>query len=389
MTLRGTADREAHVVVEIHFARLSCAALLLILATAPLPPLEAQTGSLSGVVVDSSGAGILGAQLSLGSLRTRTDERGEFYFAAVATRNVTLRVRRLGFLPDSVNLVLQDLPQGRVRIKLASAPTTLLPVVIKSTEPRYTGRLAGYYERLDRRVSGYFITRDQIDRENPRFLSQLLTHAPGISPSRMRGGGSSIRMRNRNCSPLVWLDGIPMGAGEVDLDAFVPSSLQGIELYLGSTTAPLKYIAPRDQSSCGTVLLWSRGPDTDPPVRNLRPRFDLESMMAATQVYTAEQVDRPVASDPSHQLSVDYPRAVFAAGGGGFVLAEFVVDAAGKVEDGTFGIVSSTDPLLSDAVKAAVQKATFKPAIRRGSAVRQIVMQPFAFPARERKNPRG
>ena len=46
-------------------------------------------------------------------------------------------------------------------------------------------------------------------------------------------------MRGRTCWPLVWIDGTPMPAGEVDLDAFSPSTIQGIELYLGSTTAPI------------------------------------------------------------------------------------------------------------------------------------------------------
>ena len=93
--------------------------------------------------------------------------------------------------------------------------------------------------------------------------------------------------------------------------------------------------------------------------------------------------------DPQHAVSVEYPAPLFASGVGGSVIAEFIVDTDGKVEEGSVGIVSSTDPLLSDAVRRAIEVATFRPAMLRGSAVKQVVQQPFSFPSREKKNPRG
>jgi TonB family protein len=178
-----------------------------------------------------------------------------------------------------------------------------------------------------------------------------------------------------------------MGAGEVDLDAFAPTSIHGIEIYLGATTAPMGFIANRDQSSCGTILLWSRGPDTDPITRRgSTQRFNLESMIASLKVYTADQVDQPAAVDPKYEMKVEYPPTVFAAGTGGSVVVEFVVDSVGRVEPGTLGIVSSSDQLLSDAVKRAVEAASYTPARLKGAAVRQVVVQPFSFPPRDRKN---
>src|SRR5205823_14207004 len=143
----------------------------------------------------------------------------------------------------------------------------------------YTGRLAGYYQRLEKRSGGYFITRDQIDRENPRTLSQLLLHVPGITPYKGRAGSQGIRMRGRLCWPLVWIDGTPMPAGEVDLDAFAPQTIHGIELYLGSTTAPIRYMYNRDLPSCGTILIWSRGPDSDAITSTPTPRGRLEALV--------------------------------------------------------------------------------------------------------------
>jgi TonB family protein len=349
------------------------------------------SGSVAGTVTDSSGAAVYGAEVSLVGTQAsvRSGESGEFLLGHVAQGVVALRVRRLGF--TSVSLQTQVTPQEgptRIEIRLARVATALKPVLVQAKRIDYTGRLAGYYQRLEHQSGGYFIERAQIDRENPQMLSQLLTHVPGVHTLRMRGGGGGVRMRGRNCWPLVWLDGLPMGAGEVDLDAFPPSSIQGIELYLGATSAPARYAGMRDQASCGTILLWSRGPDTD-PVTSVRPAWDLEKMVASLSVFTADQVDRTARLDSVHQIYVVYPQPLFVARVSGTVVAEFVVDTNGRIEDGTFGIVSSTNPLFSEAVRQALQSAIYTPAIRHGSAVRQVVQQPFDFTLRKGHPPGG
>jgi TonB family protein len=252
----------------------------------------------------------------------------------------------------------------------------------------YTGRLAGYYERLEKRSNGYFITRDQIEHEGPRLLGQLLQHVPGVTAVRGRGGITGIRLRGRTCWPLVWIDGTPMPSGEVDLDSFSPTSIHGIELYLGSTTAPARYIYSRDVSSCGTILLWSRGPDTDPITTTPTPSVDLQSLIAQMSVFNADQVDRRATLDTTRLLQLSFPPPLFAAGIQGLVIAEFVVDTVGRVESGTVGIVSSTAPLFTDAVRVALESAAYIPALKDGHAVRQFVQQPFEFSVNRQIRPR-
>lgn len=338
-----------------------------------------QTGTISGTVTDSTGSPIVGAEVVvLGTgASMATDDRGEFRVHGLRPGSVVVKARRLGFRADSANARIGD-TVAVVALRLAPVAATLKPVVIKTNRVEFKGRLAGYYQRLERRNSGYFITRAQIDRENPRNLTQLLQRAPGMIQFRGRGGLSSVRMRGRNCWPLVWLDGTPMPSGDVDLDGIAPSTLHGIELYLGSTTAPLRYQAPRDLSSCGTILLWSRGPDTD-PIPSRRGSWNIEALVSALQVYTADQVDVRAQLDPARPIEVEYPAALFAEKTPGSVVAEFVVSADGRVEDDTFGVVSSTDRLFTDAVRRAVQSAVFTPAKLKGKAVRQVVHQPFSF----------
>lgn len=356
------------------------AATALALASVTPSISDAQAALVVGIVADSAGAPIVGAEVRVQgtAASTVTGDRGDFRIAGLRAGAVMIKARRLGFRPDSISAEAVDIPVAPVTLHLRRVAAELAPVVIKSHRVEYRGRLAGYYERLDRRSPGYFITRSEIDKQNPRTLSQLLQRAPGMTAFRGRAGLSGVRMRGRQCWPLVWLDGTQMPSGEVDLDGIPPSTLHGIELYLGSTTAPTRYTLGRDLSSCGTILLWSRGPDTDPITRR-GPTVSLEALVASLQVYTADQVEVQAKLDPSRSIEVEYPPALFAEHTPGRVIAEFVVDRTGHVETETFGIVSSSDKLFSEAVRKAMPDVLYTPAQINGTAVRQLVHQPFTF----------
>lgn len=335
--------------------------------------------TLSGVVTDTDGLAIAGAVVSVAntSLASKTDERGEFRITGMPPGLVEVRARRIGFAPETqrVEVGARGDP-APLRFQLAALPAMLDRVVIRRERMGYTGRLAGYYQRLEHRSSGQFITREQFDRNESRSLSQLLARSPGVSSVFLRGGGGAVRMRGRTCRPLVWLDGVPMPAGEVDLDAFPVSTLHGAELYLGSTTAPLDYAGHR--SGCGSILLWSRGRDTDPKPSRRDP-VDLEALVASLSVFTAEQVDTRAVLRSQERLDAAYPPELFATRTSGTVVAEFVVDAGGRIEPETLTIISSTHAVLTEAVKQALERSSFAPAQKDGKAVRQVLRQRFDF----------
>jgi TonB family protein len=347
----------------------------------PVRQLSAQgQGDITGTVTDTTGIPLFGAEISISTTRGQvfSDERGNFLFGGVPAGPLTLNARRLGFAPTQVDVIVSQGSTATVTLRMKQVVATLAPVVVRPTHMNYTGRLAGYYSRLEKKSSGYFITREEIDKQNPRMLGQLLQRVPGVTASRMRGGITGVRMRGRNCWPLVWVDGTAMPSGEVDIDSFSPNTIHGIELYLGSTTAPARYTYTRGVSSCGTILIWSRGPDTDPLIRTPIPSFNLEEL-GKLVIFNADQVDRRAQLDTTQHLSLDFPPSLYAAGVRGLVVAEFVVDTAGRVEDGTLGIVSSTAPPFTEAVRTALQTAMYVPAVKGGKPVRQLVHQPFEF----------
>ena len=365
----------------------SAAALCALAAFALLSPQRgnAQVTAI-GTVKDSSGIPLAGATVTSTATGQSaiSNERGEFRLAGLVAGD-ELKARRLGFSPSTRKLSPTQ-SQNEVDFRLGAIPRLLNPVVVSSSKPEYKGRLAGYYQRLERRSNGYFISRELIDKRSTGSLSQLLKSAPGVNSIGIRGGGRGIRMRGRGCRPLVWLDGVPMPAGEVDLDAFPTSTLHGIELYLGSTNAPSDFTLNGGFSSCGTIILWSRGKDTESARSASKRPIDLERMIESLKIFSADQVDTPASLSSSSALDIEYPPELYSTSVSGSVLAEFVVDTTGSVEQETVSIVASTHPLFSAATIKALQNTRFTPAVKGGVRVRQVVQQPFSFVPGQRKS---
>jgi TonB family protein len=364
--------------------------LAMILACGVAPPRSAaaQGGALSGVVRDSAGGiGIAGAEVRIDgtAFRAITDEQGAFRFAKGTALGSALRIRRLGFVPRLI-AVSQEASGAPIDVLLTPSVQQLGTVQVRAERTKYGGRLAGYYERLERRSIGQFITRADIERERPSQITDMIQRAPGVTLARGRPGMLRVRMRGRDCSPLIWLDGAALSLGDIDLDAFSPASLEGIEMYLGAAAAPQRYQGSRGRNECGTILLWSRGPNAEVrlSVHDVDPA-ELESLIASLSVFTADQVEAPASLDSASLPAVEYPPSMRASGVSGVVLSEFVVDTSGFAEPATFGVVSTSHPLFTDAVRTAVRGAQFKPAIRNGRRVRQLVRLPVAFTAPSRE----
>lgn len=341
-------------------------------------------GNLAGQVTDSGGNPLLGVEIAIegSSLRTITDERGSFRLRGVPARELRVRARRIGFLPAEISVSFIGERRDQLAIQLAPLAQLLAPVVVSRRTGKYSGRLAEYYERVDRRSGAYFITREEIDAANARSLAHLLRRVPGVTLLRGGGGSTMVRLRGRSCRPLVWIDGFALAAADVDLESFSANTLHGVEVYLGFSTPPLRYLSARETSNCGTILLWSRGPDTEIGAQNPDLLNRLENLVASAAVFTADQVERRATLDTVQSVEVLLPPDLLAPGAGDHVIAEFVVGRNGIVEESTVGIVSATRPRLANTVRQALPRLVYIPATRGGRPVRQLVHQRFDFPPR-------
>jgi protein TonB len=96
------------------------------------------------------------------------------------------------------------------------------------------------------------------------------------------------------------------------------------------------------------------------------------------KAYSEIEVDSTVALDPSAE-GPQYPPALLKAGVQGVVYARFIVDTVGHVDTATMVVLDKPDPEFVAAVRTALGRMTYRPAILRGRAVAQLVEQPFIF----------
>lgn len=371
-------------------ASRSCLALALAAACAlaAAPVTAGAQQPMSGLAVDAESNPLSGVEVSIEGtdIVAVTSDRGEFRLPRTPPPPFVVRARRIGFTSVSVEVVGGQ-RIGPVTLVMRPVAQTLPSVNILPERVVHTGRLAEYYTRLDRRSAGVFITREDIDRSNARNLSVLLERVPGLQIMRGRVGSTILRFRGRSCRPLVWFDGVPMPSADVDINSFAPSTLHGVELYFGLSTVPARYVGLRDSATCGTILLWSRGPDTEFRPEEVASPQEIERMVRRLGAHTAENVDSAARLDNNRVLQVPYPPVLLAERRRGRVVAEFVVNPDGRVEPNTIGIVSSTHPLFTQAVRATLQVAAFLPAMKGGQRVFQLVHQAFDFdPVRRDRN---
>lgn len=343
---------------------------------------EVGTGGVSGMVRDSLGTPLVGAQITVGGseLVAESDERGEFVLAKARAGEMSIRVRRVGYQPDTVRvnvLAGQTIP---VEIVLHRIAVELAPLVVYGRR-NVTGPMAGFYERLSR-GHGHFLTREQIERRNPHNMTDLFRMIPGARLEPTRFGSARVRFRGSRSAPLVWLDGTPLYAGEFDLDSVDPRTFEGIEIYSGASSVPAEFQGNRAiSSSSGTIILWSRRGELRPkkPKAGYSAAREIQRMIEEKLVFTANQVDVPARPDSGDLIRPVYPDSLFENSVGGTVVVEFVVNRGGEVDMETFNIVSMTHPSLGESVRRAVRDQRYRPAMRNGYAVQQVVQQPFNF----------
>ena len=371
-------------------AALSAAAALAVFSPPELHgqarDIAASTGAITGAVRDSTGARLVGADLWIAgtALRTVSDTAGRFRLVGVPTGAGTLQVRRLGYRAASVPVTVEDGATSTITVTLARLPQELDPVLVEANRQPGVRYLQGFYERRSK-GHGYFVTREQIASRNTSFMTDVLRSlVPGVRITSSRLARNAVRLRGNRCAPLVWLDGAPAMAGEFDLDVLSPETVSGIEIYSGPATVPIEFRSTRGLEACGVIVVWSRVEAPEPRAPRRQSKRSPVEGDVPVRVYTAEEVDTAARVDSTGMSEPFYPDSLYAFGVAGEVVAQFVVDTTGLVIPETFIPVSSTHAAFTESVRRALWRSKFRPAVRAGRRVRQVMVLPYRFVINDR-----
>jgi hypothetical protein len=249
----------------------------------------AQDGArIAGRIVNkATGAPLAGADVELapGARRVVSDDSGRFRIDAILPGNVTLFVKRIGFVPESLYVTLGVREDLDVVVELQQSVQQLDTVnVAAAAAPIARGKLAAFHER--KRVGiGRFIDSTILAQQENRRLGELIaSRTPGSRLIRAkgsgaawlattRGSGSIISMNAldpmdrrrgadpRACYPDVYLDGAVVyqygnGMPLFDLNGLTTAHVAAIEVYVGPGQTPIQYA--KVGAVCGVVLIWSK-----------------------------------------------------------------------------------------------------------------------------------
>ncbi|HEY2379053.1 MAG TPA: carboxypeptidase regulatory-like domain-containing protein [Gemmatimonadaceae bacterium] len=228
-------------------------------------PVAAQKGRVTGLVRDSAGAPLPEADVSITSahILTRTDNSGAFVLSRVDPGQAEVSVRRLGYVPRSVQVDVKPNTNDTLVVVMMAQALELPGVDINDHTRRHMLWIEDFYRRRATGIGGTFFTRDDIEARHASRLSDVLRDAPGVRFVRSRGG-SGIRFDSpanfrRDCLPQYFVDG--QRVPNLEVDDFSARDIEGVELYAGPSSTPTQF-QQGAVSSCGTVVIWSRVPGT-------------------------------------------------------------------------------------------------------------------------------
>ncbi|TCD10693.1 TonB-dependent receptor [Pedobacter frigidisoli] len=252
---------------------------------------KAQTGSVSGKVLDETGQPLPGASLLVkGTTRsTSTDVNGNFKLAGLPNGSVTISASFIGY--QTLDKAVTVSANATVSFQLVPDAQKLNEVVV-----------IGYGTAEKKNLTGSITTVSSKDFQKgaittPEQLIQgKIAGVNVISNSGQPGVGSTIRIRggaslNASNDPLIVIDGVPFSGNTID-NAPSPLSLinpNDIETFtvLKDANATAIY---GSRASNGVILITTKKGGSGAPVINFSTNNSIATVIKKVDVLSADQV---------------------------------------------------------------------------------------------------
>jgi iron complex outermembrane receptor protein len=217
--------------------------------------LAAQGGSIRGRVADPAGAALARAQVTVEGtgLRATTDDRGRYEVRGVGAGTYTMRVRLLGYMPQSARVTVSEGAAAEQNFAMATQPIALSPIdVVVGSRARHTAA-----EELAVPVDVF--TAEQLAQQGTSETSQILQAlAPSVNfprqsvtdatdivrPFTLRGLSPDHTLvlvngwrRHQTAVVNTFAYGTGAGSSGVDLNAIPSSAIDRIEVLRDGASA--------------------------------------------------------------------------------------------------------------------------------------------------------
>jgi TonB-dependent SusC/RagA subfamily outer membrane receptor len=216
---------------------------------------SAQTGTVTGRVVDAqSGAPVVSAQVTVTgtTIGTAVDSDGRFRLVNVPVSAKQIRVRGIGYQPNTTAINLTSGGTADVRIAMAASATALDAMII-------TGAIGDTRRRAIGNAVSTVNVGDVLEKSAVNNITEVLqSKTPGLTlmpGSGSAGTSTNYRLRGAGSlyagnTPTIYLDGVRVvdrnqgnftvfGQTSSSLDAINPNDIESIEVIKGPAAATL------------------------------------------------------------------------------------------------------------------------------------------------------
>ncbi|HEX6807560.1 MAG TPA: carboxypeptidase regulatory-like domain-containing protein [Gemmatimonadaceae bacterium] len=226
--------------------------------------LDGRTARLTGVVADTAGHPLAGAQIQVVGVPggANTDEQGRFQMATLPAGSWDVEVHRIGFWPNRFSVVLHPDQTTTATFTLGAATNTLDTVRVQMRRPD----AFALQEKARAYPGATFFSKAAIDSLHATQVTDILRHARGVQLVVPDSGGPPLVQMLRSrfsdidhagiCPVEYYVDGVPFDMQNSPDAYFHPGDIAAIEVYDGASTIPPEYKA--GSSSCGVVVIWTK-----------------------------------------------------------------------------------------------------------------------------------
>jgi hypothetical protein len=227
---------------------------------------------IRGAVQDTLGRGLEGAQVEIVGLErtATTGVKGSYRIDGVTPGKYWVVARRIGYAPLRAALSFNPGDDREVVFQLEPLAHILPDEVVTASDLRWQQRFNDFVWR-SRASSGRFLTRDDLQREQRRYLDQVVSkylvgiydHSLGALSVGSGWGRSSLGWASSassgfgsgGCVPLVSLNGSrPLGGWQ--LSDFRTEDVEAVEIYGFTRSLPMEF--QNWAGRCGLVVVWTR-----------------------------------------------------------------------------------------------------------------------------------
>lgn len=223
---------------------------------------QAYTTTLTGIVADTNKRPLQDVEIiSLRSnRRATTNKDGIFVLAGLPPGDEQIRVRRIGYEPQTFAATLAAGDTMRVGIILAASAALLPEIAVVARGKQYKGLMAGFADRMlhSGAPPSSFITREDLDTWNMTRILDVVAKV-GMK-TRMQSGGKRVVQCPRGYTgsvpptPVIYLNGSRV-FGNFDIDDLSIEQVEALEVYRSPIHTPSQF----DRDAQCVIVIWTRG----------------------------------------------------------------------------------------------------------------------------------